>query len=72
MMEGNLGVMSDIKQCLLEDILTDEKTVKLLTDSKDVVLPALDLRYSQVVPWKKVPDTIEEQRTFISFDIRIP
>ena len=71
-MQENLGIISDIKQCLLEDILTDEKAVKLITNKAQVTLPAMELRYKQVVPWAKVPDTVESVKTFVTFEVSIP
>lgn len=72
MLEGNLGVISDLKQALLQDILTDEKAVKLIANTPNITLPALDLRYKQVVPWKKVPNTVEEATSYVTFEVRIP
>lgn len=71
-MPENLGVISDIKQCLLEDILTDEKAVKLITNQAETTLPAMGLRYKQVVPWQKAIGIVEEAKTFVTFEVSIP
>ena len=68
----NYNVVSDIKACLLEDILTDDKAVKLIKHQKNVTLPGLDLRYTQVFPWRKMLGTQEEARTLVTCEVDIP
>lgn len=61
----------DYKNQLMEDILTSEPIVKLLTDSKEVTIPAFDLAYTQVFPFEYVPNTVEHGNTFVCFDVDI-
>lgn len=68
----NYNVVSDIKACLLEDILTDDKAVRLIKHQKNVTLPGLDLRYTQVFPWRKMLGTQEEARTLVTCEVDIP
>ena len=73
-MEGkdNYGIASDIKSCLLEDILCDKEAVRLIEHKGDVELPAKHLLYEQVVPWMKIPGTIEEAQTYVTCEVTIP
>lgn len=60
----------DYKNKLMEDLLTHETIVSLLSD--DVNLKdAITLRYAQVFPYEYVPETVEEGKTFICFDVDI-
>lgn len=68
----NYGVESDIKSCLIEDILTDEETVRLIEHKSRVEIPAKHLLYEQVVPWCKVPGTTEEAKTFVACEVTVP
>lgn len=65
-------MISDIKARLLEDILTDEKAVKLIENRKDVTLPARSLRYEQVCPWRKMIGTKELAKTYVTCEVSIP
>lgn len=60
----------DYKNQLMEDLLTNEEIVKLLDDS--IMLQHADtLAYSQVFPCEYVPETVQEGKTFICFDVDI-
>lgn len=60
----------DYKNKLMEDLLTDTSIVKLL-DETATVTSAKHLRYTQVFPFEYVPETIEDGKTFICFDVDI-
>lgn len=60
----------DYKNKLMEDLLTNERVVELLDD----VIPyqyADELAYRQVFPCEYIPETIEEGKTYICFDVDI-
>lgn len=60
----------DYKNQLMEDILTNESIVHLVNE--DVSLEdAKVLAYSQVFPCEYIPQTVQEGKTFICFDIDI-
>lgn len=68
----NYGIESDIKSCLIQDILSDAEAVRLIEHKKDIELPAKHLLYEQVVPWCKAPGTIEDAQTFVTCEVTVP
>lgn len=62
----------DYKNELMKTLCSNEKIVRLLTDSKDAAVPNLNLRYTQIFPFEFVPDTVDDATTFICFDVDIP
>lgn len=60
----------DYKNQLMEDLLTNEDIVRLIDDT--VALQNADsLAYTQVFPCEYVPDTVQEGKTYICFDVDI-
>lgn len=70
--ETNLGVLSVMKERLMEKLVYDADTMKVLTDQADINLPAKDEIYNTIYPWKKKPSTVLENKTFVTFEIEIP
>lgn len=68
----NLSELSEYKQNLLTLFMTDPRIVSVLKNEKAEKLPAIDLRYKQIYPWKQVVGTSEEAKTFITFNISVP
>ena len=66
----NLQEFYDYKNQLMEDLLTNEKIVKLVDDSIPMD-QAITLAYSRVYPCEYVPETVQEGKTFICFDVDI-
>lgn len=68
---GNLNVISQMKEKVLKAILSNAEIVALVKNmpKDEVVVPAFDLRYHQIAPWRKVPETNEDARTYVSFDV---
>ena len=58
------------KNQLMKDILTSPEIVSLLDDRLDMA-NAEQLRYTQVFPYEYVPETIQEGKTYICFDVDI-
>lgn len=61
----------DYKNQLMEDILTTESIIGLLTDDVNQSIPAYNLAYSQVYPFEYIPETMEQAKTYICFDVDI-
>jgi hypothetical protein len=63
----------DYKNQLMKDIITNKTLVGLLIDDSDDVenINALSLAYTQVFPYEYVPQTVQEGKTFICFDVDI-
>lgn len=60
----------DYKNQLMDDLLTDEKIVKLINENVDIK-DAGSLVYTQVFPYEYVPETVEHGLTFICSDVDI-
>lgn len=65
-----LEELFNYKNQLMEDLLTNKEIVRLLDE--DIKLEdAYKLAYYQVYPFQYVPETLEEGRTIICFDVDI-
>jgi len=60
----------DYKNQLMEDILTNEHIVRLLDDSIPME-SAGELAYTQVFPCEYVPETAQDAKTYICFDVDV-
>lgn len=60
----------DYKNKLMEDLLTNETIVSLLNDSIPFEEAEL-LAYTQVFPCEYIPETTQDGRTYICFDVDI-
>lgn len=61
----------DYKNQLMEDLLTNQTIVRLLSDDCEVIDEPETLMYQQVFPFEYVPDTVEHGQTFICCDVDI-
>ena len=61
----------DYKNQLMEDLLTNEKILKLLDDDFSCSPKPEELVYTQVFPYEYIPDTVERGQTFICCDVDI-
>lgn len=61
----------DYKNQLMNDLLTNEKIVKLLSDDGEKIANPEELMYTQVFPYEYVPETVEHGQTFICSDVDI-
>lgn len=60
----------DYKNKLMEDLLTNEAIVKLVNE--DYTLEnSVDLAYTQIFPFEYIPETAQEGKTYICFDVDI-
>lgn len=60
----------DYKNRLMEDLLTTKEIVELLDDTISLEDAPL-LAYEQVYPYEFVPETVQDGRSFICFDVDI-
>jgi hypothetical protein len=67
-----LEEFSRIKGTILQQFLSSQDFVDLVTNSKDYTAPYLNLRYTQVFPYPWLDDTISEEKTFVCFDLDSP
>lgn len=67
----NLEEFFDYKNTLMKTICTNERIVKLVTDNDDSVVPNHTIAYYQVYPYEFVPETVDNAKTFICFDVDI-
>lgn len=65
-----LSEFFDYKNKLMEDLLTNPEVVKLLDKSVELK-DASNLAYTHVFPYEYIPDTVEEAKTFICFDVDV-
>lgn len=59
------------KNQLMEDLLTSEEIVRLLSDDYSVIEVPESLMYKQVFPYEYIPETVEHGQTFICCDVDI-
>ena len=55
----------DYKNRFMEDILTNERIVSLLSDEDIPIADAGKLVYKQVFPFEYIPETVNDGSTFI-------
>lgn len=67
----NLKETYAYKNRLMEHICKNEEIVKLVTKNMDASVPNHTLPYTQVFPFEWVPETIDEAKTYICFDVDI-
>lgn len=61
----------DYKNQLMEDLLTRESIVRLLSDDCSMIDDPAKLVYRQVFPYEYIPDTLEHGQTFICCDVDV-
>lgn len=61
----------DYKNQLMEDILTDDNILRLLSEDGREPVPPEQLMYSQVFPYEYVPETLEHAKTYICCEVDI-
>lgn len=67
----NLSEFFDYKNTLMKEICSNERLVQLITGNKMADVPNHALPYSQVFPFEFIPETVDEGRTYICFDVDI-
>lgn len=68
---GGLDELFDYKNQLMNDILTTEPIVKLLSEDGATIAEPDELIYKQVFPYEYIPDVQERAKTFICCEVDI-
>lgn len=66
-----LDELFDYKNQLMDDLLTNESIIRLLSDDGKTISEPEKLVYSQVFPYEFVPDVVEHGQTFICCEVDI-
>lgn len=66
-----LSEFYDYKNKLMEHLLSSPEIVNLIDEDGITVEHARSLAYKRVFPYEYVPDTVQEGKTFICFDVDI-
>ncbi len=66
-----LNEFFDYKNELMKTLCCNENIVRLITDSSISSVPNSSLSYKQIFPFEYIPDTSDEGKTFICFDVDI-
>lgn len=66
----NLNELFDYKNQFFKDVLTNEKLVKLINETKTLET-AEELSYTQLFPYEYIPETIEHGHTYICCDVDV-
>lgn len=66
-----LDELFDYKNQLMDDMLTNEQIIRLLSDDGKTLTSPETLMYSQVFPYEYVPDVVEHGQTFICCEVDI-
>lgn len=61
----------DYKNELMKTLCCNQEIVRLITDSSKAPVPNYDLSYTSIFPFEYVPDTVDDGRTFVCFDVDI-
>lgn len=66
-----LDELFDYKNQLMDDMLTNEQIIRLLSDDGKTLTSPETLMYSQVFPYEYVPDVVEHGQTFVCCEVDI-
>lgn len=61
----------DYKNLLMKDLCCNESVVKMVTANSEASVPNHELPYTQIFPYEFLPDTVDEAKTFICYDVDI-
>ena len=59
------------KNELMKTLCCNESIVRLVTDSSSAPVPNYDIGYKQIFPFEFVPDTVDDAKTYICFDVDV-
>lgn len=61
----------DYKNELMKTLCCNKEIVRLVTDSASAPVPNYDLAYTRIYPFEFIPETVDDGKTFICFDVDI-
>lgn len=61
----------DYKNLLMKELCSNENIVRMVTNNEYAVVPNHGLPYTQIFPYEYVPETVDDAKTFICFDVDI-
>ena len=67
----NLTELYRYKSRIMKDLCSNERIVKLVTGNDEAAVPNHDLPLTQIIPNRFVPETINDGKTFICYDIEV-
>ena len=67
----HLEELNDYKNRLMMDLCCDPDVVRIITGNDKASVPNHELPYTQIFPYEYVPETVDEGKTFICFDVDI-
>ena len=66
-----LSELPNYKNQLMKEFCCDANIVHLLTGNEEAAVPNHGLPYTQMYPFAYVPETVDEARSFLCFDVDI-
>ena len=66
-----LEELFDYKNLLMKELCGNTAIVQMLTGNDDAAVPNHGLPYTQVYPFEFVPETVDDAKTFVCFDVDI-
>lgn len=66
-----LDDLYDYKNQLMQELCENEDIVRLLTKSSEASVPNYDLPYRQIFPYEYIPETVDNAKSFICFDVDV-
>lgn len=61
----------DYKNEVMKTLCCNSEIVRLVTDSSEASVPNYDLAYTRIYPFEYIPDTVDDGKTFVCFDVDI-
>ena len=68
---AGLDELFDYKNRLMQDLLTNEAIVRMLSENLELAADVKSLIYSQVFPYEYLPNTVEHGTTFLCCEVDI-
>lgn len=66
---NNLNEVSEMKLQIMNLLMMNQDIMMIVEDKAEIQLPNLQMRYTQIVPWKKKMDTQLDAQSIIAFEI---
>jgi len=55
----------------MKDLCTNEKVVRMITGDPNTPVPYRELAYKNIFPYQYIPDTVDEGKTMICYDVDV-